>query len=647
MAKPIYFAAASVLMFSCQQPGARQSAPGYDRFAVTEVSGTLDLSGDHRQEKRATSSGDLDLKELRFREELKFVMAGFYYHPKLVEFELETLIGMEQRSTEFSGAASSNSVDGQNYGYDLRILAFKDLPYSAELYTSRHQSFTRQAFFPTSEIIVEEIGVRGKAKEWWIPSTADLRHYTFEGRGTSSYGQTRDQLKMEGRRTEESVQYHYLAEANQIDIHTRSEVTNDLNLNASTLHFFGSENENRLNNTFNFRNQFGDNANSNLNTNTTYDHAWTEHLGSQHSVALSSLSRADNKSQSLTLASNLHHQLFNSLSSGAGVNWSAAKFGEASMNSYGLNGSLAYSKETPLGHLGLSQSLDMLVRNRGSLQGIASVLDESFVYTPGTPIILANIAVDSLSVVVKDTTGLITYTRNVDYFVVELGSQTRIDIPVTSLISSGDNILVDYDFQPTPEQGLQTNTSTTTASLSVSDIASITVGHTTVNQDLVSGFEDGTLENSTRTFAAVNFTPWSTTSLGANFEEYESTFAPFRRMTANFNQGLPIFDRLDWQAAGNTYYVTFGDDPRGEHGMSASTSLFAGLSSSLQASLRAEFHQATYRTDEGRGYMTEFEVLKKLGQTSFTLSASYVDEVFDIATDQSLFRVQFHVTRYF
>lgn len=647
MAKPPFLAAATLLMFSCQQPGTRQQAPGYDRFAVTDVSGALDLSGDHRQEKRVTSSGELDLKELRFREELTVVMAGFYYHPKLIEFELETLMGLEQRSTEFTGGASSNSVDGQNYGYDLHILAFKDLPYTSEFYTSRQQSFTRQAFFPTNEIIVEEIGLRGKAKEWWIPSTADIRHSTFEGRGTSSYGQTRDQLKLEGRRTEESAQYHYSAEANTIDLNTGAGTTDDLNLNASTLHFLGSEDENRISNTLNVRNQFGDNTTSNLNTNTTYDHAWSEHLGSRHSIALSSLSRGDNNNQSVTLGSSVSHQLFNSLSSGAGVTWSAAKLGEASLNSYGLNGNLGYSKETPVGKIGLSQSLDVLMRNRGSLQGVASVLGESFVFTSGVPIILANIAVDSLSVVVRDDTGLITYTRNVDYFVVELGSQTRIDIPVTSLISSGDTILVDYDFEPTPEQGLQTNTSTTTASLAVSDVANFTVGRTVVNQDLISGFEDGTLENSARTFASVNLTPWSTTSLGANYEEYESSLAPFRRMSASLNQGLPVFKRLDWQASGNTYYVTFGDDPRAEHGMSASTSLFAGISSSLQASLRAEFHQATFRTDQGRGYMTEFEVLKKLGQTSFTLTASYVDEVFDIATDQSLFRVQFHVTRNF
>lgn len=646
---PLRVAAISALMLSsCQLVTQAPNRPGYNEYGITKLSGEVEFSVESRNETRSSSSGDRSIDELRFREQISLALAGFYYHPKLVEFDLKGLLGLEQRDVKTNGDVGDRVVDGQNLGYDFAMRFFKDLAYTSEAYASRTETLTRQSFFATNESIAQQFGLRLGARDWWIPSLLDINHFTFEGRGFNTYAEERDSVRLEGRREQEDdASYQYFAEINKVELQSLSESLTDLNMHAGTKHKFGANLRNRWNNSVTLREQTGALESGNFLFNSEYVHQFTDNLYSQNGLLYSTTSRGESETDTLSLNTNLNHQLFRSLTSSGGVRWSSTSFGDGSLDTYGVNAALTYNKQTPLGKLALSQSLDTTMRDRGSLQGQAAVLGESFVYTPGTPMYLSNIAVESFSVIVRDSSGLIVYTRNADYFVVQVGSRTRIDIPVTSLISSGDTILVDYDFQPTPEQEIQTMTSTSTATLSVPNTASITIGRSATTQTLESGFDDGTLEESTRTFANANYFPWTVTTLSADFEDFQSNISPFKRMSASVDQEIPLFETVEWHGSARTYHVTFGDDPRAETGSSAATRITAYLSNTMYASLKAEFHTAKYRTDEGTGYMAEFEFKKSLGKTLFTLSTRYVEEEFEFADDQSLVHLQFYMTREF
>lgn len=641
-------AAASVLILSgCQMATRAPTRPGFDQYGLTEVSGSVEVSAEMREEDRTTTKGSSSFSETRFREQLNLLLAGFYYHPKLLEFNIDSMVGLEQRDFESTGDLQTSGLDGQNLGYDAAIRIFKDMPYTAEIFTLRTESLTRQNFFTTNEAVVKETGVRAGAKEWWIPSTLTASTYSYRGRGLNDFTEDRNSLRMEGHREEESAQYDYIAETSRVDLMTMDEPLDDYNLFASASNFFGLDNRHRLHNNIFLREQRGANESSNLSTNSSYKHQWTDNLYSQHDMLFSSYGRGGEDTETISATSMVNHQLFSSLNSAAGVRWSSARFGEGSLDTYGGNGNLAYIKETPIGRFGLSQGLDLQVRERGMLQGTAAVNGEVLQYTSGVPMYLSNIAVDAASIVVKDQSGLIVYTRNVDYYVVEIGSRIRIDIPVTSLISDGDTLQVDYTFQPTPEQKINTVTSTTQVTLAIENKANFSLGRTATQQSLASGYDDGTMEDSTRTFASVHWFPWEVTTVSADFEDYESNISPFTRVSASVDQGIPFKQWLEWRAAGRTYHVTFGSDPRSEQGVAASTNLYAYISPTMSARLGAEFHKAQYRTDEGRGYSTELEVQKTLGLTQLTLSARFVEEEFEFADDQTLLYVQFYVTREF
>jgi hypothetical protein len=640
-------AASALLASSCQLASRSPERTGFDQVGVTEFSGSLRLEVEAREEKREASTGSLDLSELRTREELKLALAGFYYHPKLLEWNLETLSGLEQRDLERTGSLESTSINGQNLGYNLRLRLFKDNPYFGEFYTLRTETLMRQSFFETNETVTEETGVVAKARDWWIPTELKASTYSSVGRGTNRFSLKRDKVVADGRRVKDDSEYTFRTELNSVEQFGGAEPVDGVVLEAGTKFQLGEKRQHYWANTLSLRDQSGGLTTTRRLAQSNYKHSWTKNLETDHWISFEANSRDDQETDRLRVSSSILHQLFLSLRSRGELIWTTESFGEGSIDTYEASGELNYTKNVPFGRLGVTQSVNTQLRMRGNLQGTASVLEESYTYQPGVPIFLNSFAIDTLGIVVKDSTGLVVYTRNVDYFVVQVGSRTRIDIPVTSLISAGDVILVDYDFLPTPEQDIQTVRLYSRVSLAIGSVANLAIGRSSSQQTLTSGFNDGTLDDLTRTFASASYFPWQSTTFSANFEDLQSKIIPYQRLNASMEQRLPMFEGFDWRASANAYRVTYGDIDGIEKGHSASTFLSATLGRSLRGSLRGEYHNVEYLTDSGNGYMAELELSKNFHDTTLSLSARYLNEEFVTAEDRSLLYVTFHITRTF
>jgi len=474
-----------------------------------------------------------------------------------------------------------------------------------------------------------------------------VNHHTYEGRGINDYDEVRDTLRVEGRREEDRLQLQYQAEYNDVELGNLGEPFEDFNFNASGTKFFGEGGRSRFYSGFFLRRQWGSNDNRNFNWGNSLALQLTDNLQSRHDLQISRTERGIDSTDTLSASSGLSHQLFQSLSSSLDARWSRSTFGAGEIGSWGLRGGLNYRKETPIGRLGVQQVLDGYLQDRGALQGIAIVVGESHLFESATPLFLDSIAINPASVAVRDASGLFLFRRGVDYFVLQVGPRVRIDIPLSSRISPGDTLLIDYDFQPTPEQEVNTLTSTTVVTLGIPDTADFSLGRSSVGQDLVSGFDDGTLEESVRTFADARYYPWHDTTLGVDFEDYDSNITPFSRIGFQVDQRLPFFGSIEWQAAANTYHISFRDDERTESGSSANTSMIAYLGSSTQISMTAEAHRATLRTDRGNGFLFEFDLRHYFGRTLAAFNARLVDENFDIADDQQLLNLTLSFTRYF
>ncbi len=637
----------ALFLSGCQSSQRGPVKPGYDSYGVLGFNGQAGLRVEARDESRSGRNGRLEHSELRSREEIGLSLLAFYYHPKLVEFDLNTSFGLEQRKIKSTGALESNAVDGQNVTYDLRVRLFKDLDYSAEVYALRTETKTRQSFFQTSEAVVNELGMNVFAREWFIPSVLNINHHTYEGRGLNDYSETRDTVRLEGRRDDESAHYQYITEFNDVKLGLGSNPYRDVNLSGSATHYFGQDNAHRLYNGAFIRRQTGNITNSNMNLNNSYRHQWLESLFTSHEFQFSTFERDQSTTNTNNLSSSISHQLFQSLTSTAGGRFSRSSFGAGNLSAYGWNASVGYNKRTPIGRFSLQQTMDTYVQDRGPLQGTALVLDEIHVNNAGDPLFLSSIAIDSASVVVTDQTGLIIYLAGIDYFVIPVGSRTRLEIPVGSKINPGQTVLVDYSFQPTPEQEVRTETVGTTVSLGVFEHADFLVGRSQVRQDLLDGFDDGTLEESMRFFASARFYPTDNIVFGGEYEDFESNLTPFSRTRVFFDYNRNFDQNYVWQTTANLYKSSFDGDSRDEYGGSLSSSLVAYVNFNTQADVRLEAHRNRFRTDDGTGFMFEAGYRKFFRSTTMSLQLRYLSEQFDVADDQDLFSLEFVMSRRF
>jgi hypothetical protein len=643
----LFLAAFAATLPGCQTSNQQAVRPGFDQYGVQKFNGKVTMKTETIDETQNSLNGTLNHKELRTREEIALAFLGFYYHPKFMEFDFRGTYGLEQRDISTNGALKSNQVDGQNLSYDLRLRILKDLDYSGEIYARRSENVTRQAFFESSEAIIAETGANLRAKEWYIPTIFNINHYSYEGRGLNEYSEARDTIRVEGRRDDEDVHYQYLTEYNDARLGNYGYRYQDLNLNGSATHYLGDSNQNRLFNGAYYRQQKGSNENSNLNWNSSYRHQWLDSLFSQHDLQYTSFKRGTNTTDTLSLSSGINHQLFQSLASSFAVRWSDSKFGEGNLSAWGARAGLNYRKKIPIGNISIGQTYDLYMQDRGALQGIANVVDEIHTNVAGVPIFLQNLVVDSLSVVVTDSSGLRIYQPGLDYFVIVLGARTRVDIPVSSQINPGQSLLIDYSYQPTPEQKVRTDTVSTVGTLSVRDTADFSLGYSSVGQLLLSGFDDGTLEESKRIFANARYYPVSSTVLGAEYEDYQSNLIPFTRTRVYGDYSTLINEAYTWQTTASFYRIDFPGDPRTEYGGSISASMIAYLDWTSQANLRAEVHRDRFRTDDGKGYLLEVGYQKTFRKISYSLTGRFLDETFDIADDQRLITVQFIISRRF
>ncbi len=643
LCRPVLWA---ILLGACQAPQGPTDT-GFNKAKAERISGYVRLSGESWNEKRVGRNSSIERNEMRAKEEVMVHVLGFWYHPKLMEFDLQGLAGLEQRQISSNGALRSNAVDARNLGYDLHTRWFKELPYSLELYSLRNETQTRQAFFDTTEAVITESGFNLDAHDWYLPSRLHYHHYRYQGRGLNDFNQIRDNLRMEGRREDEDRQLSYSAEFNDVSLANFGLPYKDYSLNLGSTFFFDEDNRDRWYNGFSWRGQTGSNTNSNLDLNSNYHNQLSESLAADMSTQYTRYRRGGQATDTLSFMSGLSHQLFSSLHSSASLRYSRSSFGGSNLDTYGARVALDYRKKTAVGPLDIQQSFDVYTQDRGALQGTALVLDESHVYNPGTPIILAGLAVDHASVVVTDDTGLIIYQLGSDYTLLRIGSRTRIDIPVTSLISPGQTILVDYSFQPTPEQKVRFQTVSTVISLGIMDRAELSVGRDGVDQTLLSGFDDGTLEQSTRSFASVRAFPVQSLTLGGEYEQFKSNIAPFRRRRVYASYQEDLLDSVVFQAAATAYRSIFENFEGAETGRSASAGLSAAIARSAVADLRAEAHRVRYRTDRGSGYLLEADLRKNFRRTVLSFQARYTNESFLVADDQRILILQFIVTRNF
>ncbi len=116
------------------------------------------------------------------------------------------------------------------------------------------------------------------------------------------------------------------------------------------------------------------------------------------------------------------------------------------VNSRVLDGTVRYKTPLPLGQLQTSYGARYEMRDQQAANPLVTVLDEHVVLSGTGQVALSRSHVVGGSVVVTNLAQSQTYVENVDYLVVLVGTETRLQRLVGGAILDGEEVLVDYTY---------------------------------------------------------------------------------------------------------------------------------------------------------------------------------------------------------
>jgi hypothetical protein len=613
--------------------------------------GELRLEARYRDETRSSQFNEIAETEQAFRETLKLVALGSYYHPRFLEFSLMTEAGFEQLETDQVGAVRPISVDSLNLGYELRTRFLKEHPYSFDLYTLRAERQTKQNFFATTEAVIDETGLSALAKDWWIPSSLELKRYRYNGRGADTNEEVRDSAVLQGVRYDKNSRNEYSISYENLDLMSQNTQIEDFDYLLSTSQHFGSANEHNYALSTRYREQRGTIDTDITTLSGTTFFKLSEDLESNTRVDWEDQGTGGpNRTQTTTLygESVLRHRLYDSMNNDLRLEWRDSRFQEGKQLRYGVSARFEYRKEIPIGRLVAHYAPDVTTQENESSTGDIQVLDEAHTYNPGTSIVLDNIGVRLATIIVTNQppAPITIYTTPADYIVSTLVGRARLDIPIGSRILANQTILVDYSYAPQPDVRFRTVGQSVGLGIRFLDFASLEAFYADSQDRLLSGVDAGTL-NDQRIRRVRGDIYYAKASIAAEYERQDSSLLPFERLEYTASTELPFAKDVQCYASGSHYQTRFLGESSRENGTNGSINLTWNISTSTFLRMRGEYRKVDLRTDVGEGYLFESDLGYRIRKTQIDLRLLFADENFEIATDQRRYEAKLTFSRRF
>jgi hypothetical protein len=510
------------------------------------------LEGEYRYQKdvqKTPGSPKTTFTEHRFEETFTLETNSSIYHPNLCELNAAGTFGLTQTSIKDDPGESDNQL-GTLYEWDINALFLRKEDTTYTLYTRRSVDTVDRTLGPTLDNIITTYGGIVDMRNVKVPTRIEIFHMDQEQTGIDdeegSFTLAQNTLlwHSEYRPTSRNT-FTLDYNLSQVSEDTTGFPSNDYLLNDFTLshvYNFGAKDQHSIESTFNYFNQSGDFPLERIR--------WTEDLRLKHSKSFETEYRYvfDNQTyQGNTQTTNrgtagFTHYLYKSLvtTGEVGIEKIDQSEGGGSLQ-YFANINFDYTKIVPLGTfdggLGYAWSRQENDANDGLdfLNQVATFND------PAPIIITAPSGVDTQSIVITDTRGLITYQPGLDYIVRELPTRVEIDRVVGGRIDDGQSVLLDYTTLPAGANTTTTNTFSLSLRYNfeegflkgISPYFRFVDQKQTVNAD--DNFESFIPNSFTDTIIGVEYRIWKFT-LGYEREWYDSTIQPFNatRYTARY-----------------------------------------------------------------------------------------------------------------
>lgn len=499
-------------------------------------------SYEFEDEKRTTRFRETDETTKTWTQEIEISTEGWVYHPALAIYSVSLRPEYEIENTKASGGFSrSDKILFFGYTFDTTILQFK--PYTFKLFSSRDRSQFDSTL--SRNTVTETATDRATAilKYEPFPTTITAEHNSSETTGFFDTKQDTISVRTDSRHITDNsrtfVDSEYRSEEREIR-DTKTEVDRFL-LNLVNTYDYSVD-------TRIFSRWRGDitslpgNNIKNLNgsESMTVDHE--ENLRGQYELGLDMRRQTGSFSNTYQGSASLSHQLYDNLTTTVGTNLSRGDFSTGRRHAGSASLDFDYRRSIPRGNVNLTNGYSYRLEDNDVEPVTTTVLDESLALSGTSVVLLANLNIDTGSIVVTNLGG-VPFIEIVDYIVVDIGGDIGVARTLLGGIADPETVLVDYRFTPTGPNRLSEFEMHAGASVSLWNALTLSYNFNRSRETLISGIPPATLADETRHRVAGSLR-WRFSTTFADYEVRESSRTPQKRWSVRENLFFRPLDRL-------------------------------------------------------------------------------------------------------
>jgi len=602
------------------------------------INGELEFVAEDRTDEQGISNNKRKSETKVFEERVRLKTQGDIYHPDLLFYNAVLGFGLAQQSLHSDEESDNHSESLNDYNIVAQLLRGKSYP--TTFYANKSEELIPRQFLGSlrTERYNRGATLSLRSRDW--PMT--LQYTASETSQDDLLSSERDFFERDDERFRYSVNHDFgeLSHLN-IDIDRTSVSQRSVGASIETdtdrytiLHdlIFGADEEHRLDSFFNYTDQSGtfDFENIQLDERLRLQHF--DNFLTNYELRLTDSERDAYINKEVRGQAGFEHRLYESLVTTANLFVSKTNFeSETSFNTEGdlkqQGGSLAfnYRKKNPWGVL-LSTYTTSLTKQSGSSGGI--VTDESHIVNDPLPVILNRTNVDTSSIVVTDSTGLLIYTQGDDYIIEEISGQVQLKIIIPGTIppniSDGQEILVNYKVLIEPDGQRDTFRQNFTIRERFHNGLSAYYAHRLQREDISSKVTVITPDEYTVNTVGTDYT-LKGLFLQAEYSDEDSTQVPSRSKKLQGKYSWPLNSYTNISMRVINQWLEFSEpDKRDVELFKTGAEVFSRLTSEYTISARADYRdEDDTRFGITRGFQFSSELKYNFRQLSVLTGVEY------------------------
>lgn len=611
-------------------------------FAIRALSGNLEFRFEYEDNREKGGGILFERTEARFEERLGLKTRGSVYHPNLLEFSLDTSLGLRQQI--FSG-----DLDGQEhtfpYEYQIHLNFLREKPYGFNLFALRSSNPIGRTFFETIDMESDSYGGTFRYQNKIFPMTLLLLNQSTK----------EDSLEYKRNRTERTVDFRVSNKLKDILESDFRYIYKDLIEETPSRHEITSHD-------LSFNNRLGDGnfrGISNVSYLKTLGDFKTDQLRvvenfqMDHSKSLTSLyhysffhfSTVDFRSNLNQGYIGFRHKLYESLVTEVRGEVSLTDATEFEELFYGSNLSFSYRKKVPGGVLSAGYNLLYRRTDREAEEGVVKIFGERIVLSDSQRTFLANPNVILGSIVVRDSLGVLL-TLNVDYRLISVGNLTEIQ-----RVALLDNtpVLVDYEFSFPRSLKYDTLTHGVNLRYDFGRLISLYYNYFNSRQKDISNRHgsgpSSALYDTNRSLYGAEL-KWRWFQVAGEYEDDRSELNPFTTIRIRGHFSISPFDHSSLNLSATCSQTEYEKDRRSMITNRADGLFHLRLNSFLEALLGVGYLREKGRDMDTRAWKWKGELISKFRSIELKLQSEYLRRR-EISQDRDEMIIKLYLIRHF